>query len=161
MLRTTEGGQSPTKTSLTQFTRSCTTRACFTITVTSETISNTTIKPGWTSRRTSRQRSGSTRGSRNCQLMRGGYHGVNDMKDMDGTHNAIINLAMAAAEDRETVMTQCKTIADLTKTLAALTQQLQQATTGNNRGPGLPVDRRSQANSKWVNGKYLQDVGGY
>ena len=91
----------------------------------------------------------------------GGYHGANNIKEMDRTHDALINLVMAAAEDRETMMSQCKTIADLTKTLATLTRQLQQATTGNNRRTGLPVDRQSQANSKWANGKHLQDVGKY
>ena len=29
------------------------------------------------------------------------------------------------------------------------------------KGTRLPVDRQSQANSKWVNSKHLQDVGGY
>ena len=44
---------------------------------------------------------------------------------MYGTHNALINLATVAAADRETMMLQCKTIADLTKTVAALTWKLQ------------------------------------
>ena len=65
---------------------------------------------------------------------------------MDGTHDALINLATEAAEDKETMTAQNKTIADLTKTVAALTRQLQKATTGNNRGPGLPRDRRIQTN---------------
>ena len=80
---------------------------------------------------------------------------------MDRTHNALINLATAAAADRETMMSQCKTIADRTKTVAALTRQLQQATTGYNRGSGMPVDREIQANPKWVNGKHVRDVRGY
>ena len=90
----------------------------------------------------------------------GGYHGANNIKEMDGTHDALVNLATAVAEDRDTMMSQSKIIADLTKTVATLTRKLQQATTGYNRGLGLPVDRRSQANSKWVNGKHLRDVGG-
>ena len=57
-------------------------------------------------------------------------------------------------------MAQNKTIADLTKTVATLTRQLQKETTGNNRGPGFPGDRRIQTNSKWVNGKHLQEMGG-
>ena len=44
---------------------------------------------------------------------------------MDGTHDALIKLATEAAADKETMMTQFKTIADLTATVAALTQQLQ------------------------------------
>ena len=92
---------------------------------------------------------------------REGYHGANTTKKMDRMHNALINLATVAAEDREKMITQCKTIANLTGNVAALTRQIQQATTGNNRGPGFPVDRRSQKNSKWVNGKHLRDVGGY
>ena len=80
---------------------------------------------------------------------------------MDGMHDALIILETAAAADRETMMLQCKTIANLTKTVAALTRQLQQATTGYNRGSGLSVDRQSQANSKWVNRKHVRDVGGY
>ena len=76
-------------------------------------------------------------------------------------HDDLINLATAAEEDRETMMSQCKTIVDLTKTVTALTRQLQQATNGNNRGPGFPVDRQIQTNSKWVNRKNLRDVGGY
>ena len=59
----------------------------------------------------------------------GGYHGANNIKDMDGTHDALINLATADAAYRETMMSQCKNIADLTKTVAALTRQLQKATT--------------------------------
>ena len=90
----------------------------------------------------------------------GGYHGANNIKEMDGTHDALINLATAAAEVREKMMSQCKNIADLTKTVATLTRKLQQATTGYNRGSGLSVDRQSQANSKWVNGKHVRDVGG-
>ena len=79
---------------------------------------------------------------------------------MDGTHNALTNLATAAAEDIETMMSQCKTIADLTKTVAALTRHLRQATTGNNRVTAVPVDRRSQENFKWVNREKLRDVRG-
>ena len=88
-----------------------------------------------------------------------GYHGANNIKEMDGTQDALINLATDAAEDRETMMSQNKTIANLTKTVAALTRQLQQATSGKYRGPGLPGDRQSQTHSNWVNFKYLQDVG--
>ena len=54
----------------------------------------------------------------------GGYHGANNRIEMDGTHDAIINLATAAEEDRETMMLQCNTISNLTKTVAALTRQL-------------------------------------
>ena len=91
----------------------------------------------------------------------GGYHGANNIKEMDGTHDALINLATAAVEDRETTMSKNNTITNITKTVAALTRHLQQETTGNDRGTRLPGDRRSQTNSKWVNGKYLRDVGGY
>ena len=80
---------------------------------------------------------------------------------MDRTHDVLINLETVAAEDRDMVMAQNKTIADLTENVAALTRQLQQATTGNNRGPGLPGDKQNQKNSKWVNRKHLQDMGGY
>ena len=52
----------------------------------------------------------------------GGYHGANNIKEMDGTQDDLIKLATAAASDRETIMSQCKTIADLTKTVAALTR---------------------------------------
>ena len=71
----------------------------------------------------------------------GGYHGANKIKEMDGTHDALINLSMSAAEDIDTMMSQNKTIANLTKTVAALTRQLQKATSGKNRGPGFPGDR--------------------
>ena len=91
----------------------------------------------------------------------GVYNGANNIKEMDETHDSLINLAMAATEDRETMMSQNKTIADLTKTVAALTRQLQQGTSGKDRGPRFPGGRRSQTHSKWVNGKHLQDVGGY
>ena len=74
----------------------------------------------------------------------GGYHGANNIKQMNGMHDDPINLATTAAEDRDTTMLQNKTIADLTKTVANLTWQLQQATTEYHRGPGLPVDRRIQ-----------------
>ena len=85
---------------------------------------------------------------------------MNNIKEMDGTHDALINLATTDAADRETMMPQCKTIDDLTKTVAALTRQLQKATKGYNRGYGMPVDRQSQANPKWVNRKHVPDVGG-
>ena len=71
----------------------------------------------------------------------GGYHGANNIKDMDGTHGALIKIATDAEEDRETMMSQNKTIYELTETVAALTRQLQKATSGKNRGPGLPGDR--------------------
>ena len=67
----------------------------------------------------------------------GGYHGANNIKYMDGTHDALINMSTAAAEDRETMMLQSKTIYELTETVAALTQQLHQATTGYIRSPGF------------------------
>ena len=54
----------------------------------------------------------------------GGYHRAKILKEMDGTHDALINLATAAAADRETMMSQCKTIADLTTSFAVLTQEL-------------------------------------
>ena len=80
---------------------------------------------------------------------------------MDGTHDDLINIVTAAEEDIETMMSQNKTITDLTKNVATLTRQLQQETSGKDRGPGLPGDRQSQTHSKWVNRKQLQDVGGY
>ena len=52
----------------------------------------------------------------------GGYHGANNLREMNGTHYALINLAISAAADRDTMMTRCKTIADLTTKVAALTQ---------------------------------------
>ena len=52
----------------------------------------------------------------------GGYHRMNNIKDMGETHDVLINLETAAAVDRETMMSQCKTIANLTKTVAALTR---------------------------------------
>ena len=90
----------------------------------------------------------------------GRYHGANNLREMYGTHNALINLVTAAAANRETVMSQCKTIADLTLTLDALTQQLQKANAVNNRGSGIPVDRQGRSNSNWVNGKHVRDIGG-
>ena len=68
---------------------------------------------------------------------------------------------MADAADRETIMSQCKTIANLTATVAALTQQLLQENTVYNRGSGIPVDRQGQANPKCVIGKHVREVGGY
>ena len=91
----------------------------------------------------------------------GGYHGANNIKYMDGTHDALINLATAAAADRETMMLKCNTIAYLTKTVAALTRQLQKANTGYKRGSGMSVDRHIQENPKWVNGKHVRYLGGY
>ena len=78
----------------------------------------------------------------------GGYHGAKKLRDMDGTHDANINLATSAVVDRETMMSQCKLITDLTTSVADLTHQLQQASTVHNRGSGIPVDRQSQANPK-------------
>ena len=91
----------------------------------------------------------------------GGYRGVNILKEMDRTHNALINLAMSDTADRKTMMSKCKTIAKLTKTVADLTWQLQQATTVYNRVSGMSVDRQTQSNPKWVNPTHVRDVGGY
>ena len=49
----------------------------------------------------------------------GGYQGANNLREMDGTYDALINLATAAAADSETMMSQCKTISDLTAFIAA------------------------------------------
>ena len=86
---------------------------------------------------------------------------MNILREMDGTHDALNTISTAAAADRETMMLQCNTISDLTATVAALTQQPQQANKVYNRGSGIPVDRQGQANPKWVNGKHIHDVGGY
>ena len=80
---------------------------------------------------------------------------------MYGSHDDLINLAKADAANIETMMSQCKTISNLTASVAALTQKLQQANTGYNRGSGIPVDRQGQANPKWVNGKLVSDVVWY
>ena len=80
---------------------------------------------------------------------------------MDGTHDALINPATAAVADRETMLSQCKTIANLTATVAALTQKIQQADAVYNRGYGIPVYKQGQANPKWVNGNRVCDVGRY
>ena len=71
----------------------------------------------------------------------GGYHGANNLREMDGTHDDLVNLKTSAAADRDTMMAQYKTIADFTATVAALTQKLQQANTANNRWTGTPVER--------------------
>ena len=71
----------------------------------------------------------------------GGYHGANNLWEMDGKHDSLINLVTAHAADRETMMSQCKTIANLIATVATLTQQLQQVNTVNNRGSVIPVER--------------------
>ena len=65
----------------------------------------------------------------------GGNHIANKLREMDGTHDALINLTTADAANRETMISQCKTIANLTATVATLTQQLHQANGVNNRGP--------------------------
>ena len=91
----------------------------------------------------------------------GGYHGANNLREMDGTHDDLINLATEATADRETMMSKCNTIFDRTASVAALTQQLQQANTVNNRGYRIPVNRQGQANPKWVKGRHVRDVGGY
>ena len=44
----------------------------------------------------------------------GGYHSENNIKEMDGTHDSLINLATSATEDINTMMSQNKTISDLT-----------------------------------------------
>ena len=70
------------------------------------------------------------------------------ISDKDEDKDANINLATSAVVDRETMMSQCKLITNLTTSVAALTHQLQQASTVHNRGSGIPVDRQSQANPK-------------
>ena len=36
----------------------------------------------------------------------GEYHGENNLREMDGTHDALINLATEATENRETMMSK-------------------------------------------------------
>ena len=91
----------------------------------------------------------------------GGYHGANNLRKMNGTHDSLINLTTEDTANREKMMSQCKTITDLTATISALTQKLQQANAVYNRGSGIPVERQGQANPKWVNGKHVRDVGVY
>ena len=58
-----------------------------------------------------------------------GYHGANNPRETrEDTHDALTKLATAAAADKDTMMTQIKTIYNLTAIIANLTQQLQQAT---------------------------------
>ena len=90
-----------------------------------------------------------------------GCHVENNLREMNGTHDALINLVTADAANRETRMLQCKTITNLTASISALTQQLQQANTGYNSGSRLPVEKQGKAKPKWVNGKHFRDVGGY
>ena len=105
------------------------------MTTTNGTTGNAKKKPRQTSRRTFRQRIRSSKGSRKCQPGKRVYHGANNLRDMDGMHDAIINLARTAVANRETMMSQCKIIVNLTATVAALTHELQQANAVNNRGP--------------------------
>ena len=44
------------------------------------------------------------KGKQKSSTRAGVYHGANNIKEMDGTHDALINLATAAVEDRETMM---------------------------------------------------------
>ena len=80
---------------------------------------------------------------------------------MDGKHDALINLLTAAAANRETMMSQCKTIAYLTASVADLTQQLHQTNTVHTRGSGIPVYRQVQEHHKWLNERHVRDVVGY
>ena len=91
----------------------------------------------------------------------GGYHRANNLREMYRMHDALINLATESAADKKTMMSQCKTIADHTASVDALTQQLHQESTLHNRGSTIPVDRQGKANSKWENGRQVRDIGGY
>ena len=91
-----------------------------------------------------------------------GYHGAEKLREKgEDTHNALINLARAAAADRDTIMTRSKTITDLATTITNLTQQLQQATVRINilkstKEPETPTNKPP----KWVDGKHIYDAGG-
>ena len=78
----------------------------------------------------------------------GGYHGANNLRKMNGTHDSLINLTTEDTANREKMMSQCKTITDLTATISALTQKLQQANAVNSRGSGIAIDRQGQENPK-------------
>ena len=91
----------------------------------------------------------------------GGYHGANNLREIYGTHDALINLSTAAVADRETMMSQCKTTSDLIVTDSALNQKLQKENAVHNRGSVIPVDIKEQANPNWVNGKHVHVFGGY
>ena len=59
------------------------------------------------------------------------YNGAKNLQENgEDTHNALINLATAAAADSDTMMTQSKTIADLTAT-----------TLKSTKVPETPTDR--------------------
>ena len=91
------------------------------------------------------------------------YHGANNLQETgEDTHDALINLATAAAADRDTTTTQIKTTVYLTATITNFTQHIQKATVRINnlkitKLPETPTDRPL----KWVNGKHICDVGGY
>ena len=98
---------------------------------------------------------------KNVSTRSGGYHGAKTLRETgEDTQDDLINLATAAEVDRDTMMTQSTTIADLTATIANLIQQLQQATVRINtlkipREPETPTNRPP----KWVDGKHIRDAG--
>ena len=70
---------------------------------------------------------------------------------LEDTHEVIINMALAAASDTETIASQTRIIERLTETISTLTAQLR----GTNRAT------ETGQLTKWVNGKYVLDRGSY
>ena len=92
-----------------------------------------------------------------------GYHGANNLRETgEDTHDALINLVTPAAADRDKMMTQSKTITDLTVTIANLTQQLQQSTVRINTLMTTKVtETLTNRPPKWVDGKHIRDADGH
>ena len=156
-----EKEQSQMTTLWTQFILLHTTSDYFTITVTIETIRNALTKPGRTFTHTFRPHRANTIGKK-VSTRSAGYHGANNLRETgEDTHDALINLATAAA-DMDAMMKQSKTISKITATISNLTQQLQQATVRINtlkipKEPETPTNRPP----KWVDGKHICDAGGH
>ena len=70
---------------------------------------------------------------------------------LEDTHEVIINMALAAASDTETIASQTRIIERLIETISTLTAQLR----GTNRAT------ETGQLTKWVNGKYVLDRGSY
>ena len=82
-----------------------------------------------------------------------GYHGINEMvpHGLEDTNKALINVALEAVPDKETIASQTRIIERLRNTISNLTAQLS----------GTSRTTETGQSTKWVNGKHVLDRRSY
>ena len=95
----------------------------------------------------------------------GGYNSANAVvnEQLGQANEALVNMATAAASDREMMQLQATTIAEQMKTISELTQRIKDKDKeiANLRANKATPTAGIPPHQKWVNGKHIWDKGGY